>query len=134
MAVKLVAEQQIRVGEPAVIQGASPTPPLVVVFEDDGETGYFYALDTSRADNPIVDSLHIYDVANVFDRHLPSTVEIVWSQDDRKAALLINKYPHAIFDFTARRGYCRSGFPPPAANGWTQHGHEWEDSAQELFR
>ena len=41
MAVKLVAEQQIRIGEPSVVQGASPTPPFFVVFEDDGSTGYF---------------------------------------------------------------------------------------------
>lgn len=134
MAVKLIAEQQILVGEATVVEGASPTPPFVVVFEDDGETGYFYALDTSRADNPILDALHIYNVASVSDRDLPSTVQIVWSQDDRKAALLINKYPHAVFDFAAQRGYCRSGFPPPSSTGWTQHGHEWDDSAQELFR
>ena len=134
MAVKLIAEQEIRVGQPVVVAGASPTPPFSVVFEDDGDTGYFYALDTSRTDNPIVDAMQIYNTAAVTDRHLPSTVQIVWSPDDRKAALLINKYPHAIFDFAAKRGYCRTGFPVPAADGWTQHSHEWDDKAQELFR
>src|SRR3954462_5266361 len=34
----------------------------------------------------------------------------------------------------AQRGYCRSGFPPAAKNGWTQHIHEWEDKAEELFQ
>ena len=134
MAVKLVAEQEIQVGKPTVVEGPSPTPPFVVVFEDDGDAGYLYALDMSRSDNPIVDALHIYNVAAVSDKHLPSRVELVWSQDDRKAALLINRYPHAIFDFVARRGYCRTGFPPPADDGWTQHGHEWDDQAEELFR
>ena len=134
MATKLVAEQEIRVGEPSVVEGASPTPPFVVVFEDDGTTGYLYALDTSRADNPIVDALQIYNVASVTDRHLPSKVQLVWSQDNMKAALLINRYPHAIFDFEARRGYCRTGFPPPSKDGWTQHGHEWDARAEELFR
>jgi hypothetical protein len=134
MAAKLVAEQEIRVGEPSVVEGASPTPPFVVVFEDDGDTGYLYALDISRADNPIVDALQIYNVAAVTDRHLPSTVQLVWSQDDKKAALLINRYPHAIFDFETHRGYCRTGFPPPSKNGWTKHSHEWDDRAEELFR
>ena len=27
---------------------------LVVMFEDDGETGYFYAMDLDQKDNPIV--------------------------------------------------------------------------------
>jgi hypothetical protein len=134
MAVKLVAEQEIQVGEPLVLEGASPTPPFAVVFEDDGSNGYLYALDTARADNPIVDALHIYSVASVTDRHVPSRVQLVWSRDDKKAALLINRYPHAIFDFEARRGYCRSGLPVPAKNGWTQHGHDWEARAEELFR
>ncbi len=133
MAVNLIAEQQILVGEPTVLEGPSPTPPFVVVFEDDGETAYLYALDTTRDDNPIVDAMLIYNVDSVNDRHLPSTVQIVWSLDDRKAALLINKYPHAVFDFEAQRGYCRSGFPPAAPAGWTQHGHEWDDSALGLF-
>lgn len=134
MGVKLVAEQEIRVGEATVIEGPSPTPPFVVVFEDDGATGHLYALDKSRADNPIVDTLHIYNVAAVTDRHLPSELQLVWSPDGKKAALLINECVHAIFDFEARRGYCRTGFPPPVQEGWTRHGHEWDAEAEELFR
>lgn len=51
MAVKLVAEQEIQVGEPSVVEGASPTPPFVIAFEDDGDAGYLYELNTSRAGN-----------------------------------------------------------------------------------
>ena len=134
MALKLVAKQEIHVGKPIVVEGPSPTPLFVVVFEDEGDTGYFYALDTSRNGNSIVDAMHIYNVANVTDKHRSSIVEIVWSSDDQKAALLINKYPHAIFDFCARRGYCRTGFPPPAKDGWTQHSHAWDSKAEELLR
>ena len=134
MAIKLVAEHEIRVGQPCVVEGASPTPPFVVMFEDDGTTGYLYALDMSRDGNPVVDALQIYNVAQVTDRDRPSKVELVWSQDDKKAALLINRYPHAIFDFEGRRGYCRTGFPPPAKDGWTQQGHEWDNKAEELFK
>jgi hypothetical protein len=133
MNTKTVAQQQITIGQKTVVEGPSPDKKHRVVFEDDGDTGYFYALDMSRTDNPIVDALHIYTVTNVTDRHLPSTVQIVWSSDDLKALLLINRYPHAVFDFTAKRGYCRTGFPPPAKDGWTQHGHEWDAKVVELF-
>jgi hypothetical protein len=103
------------------------------VFEDDGETGYFYGLDTTKKDSPILDALQIYNVKNITDRNIPSTVQIVWSADGLKSALLINKYPHAIFDFQVKRGYCRTGFPPPAKT-WSSQGHEWDDKAQDLFK
>jgi hypothetical protein len=131
----VVAEQTIRVGQKVVIEGASPCMPVAAVFEDDGDTGYFYALDNSRQDNPIVDALHIYDVAEVADRDIPSQVQILWSADGLKAALSINGYIHAVFDFEARRGYCRDGFPPPVqSSGWTRYRHEWDDKAIDLFR
>lgn len=129
MPANLIAQQEIHIGTPLTVEGPSPSPPFVVVFEDDGETGYFYALDTSQADNPIVDALHIYNVKAVKDRSVLSQVQIVWSKDDKKAALLINKFPHAVFDFEARRGYCRTSFPPPVNGGWSHQGHAWNDSA-----
>jgi hypothetical protein len=133
MAVHLVAEATISVGKPTTVEGRSPSQPFCVVFEDDGMTGYFYGLDLERQGNPIVDALHIYNVSNVVDREEPSLVQLVWSPDGFKAGLLINRYPHAIFDFQVCRGYCRTGFPPPDEK-WTKYGHEWSDEAQELFR
>jgi hypothetical protein len=103
------------------------------VFEDDGTTDYLYGLDFSREDNPIVDALHIYNVERVADREKPSLVQLGWSQDGLKAVLLINGFPHALFDFEAKRGYCRSGFPPPDRK-WTRHDHAWDDRVAELFR
>ena len=41
MPVKLVAEQEIKVGEATVVEGPSSTTTFAAVFEDDGETGYF---------------------------------------------------------------------------------------------
>jgi hypothetical protein len=132
MPVQLVAEEAITVGQRTVLQGPSPSTTYGVVFEDDGTTGYLYGLDLSRRDNPIVDALHIYDVGQVANRAKPSVVQLVWSQDGLKAALLINRYPHAVFDFEGKRGYCRTGFPP-ASNKWTQSDHSWDDRALELF-
>jgi hypothetical protein len=104
MPAQLVAEQTITVGEPAVVEGPSPSTDFGVLFEDDGTTGYLYGLDFCRQDNPIVDALHIYNVEQVTDRAQPSLVQLVWSPDGLKAALLINRYPHAVFDFEGKRG------------------------------
>jgi hypothetical protein len=133
MPAHLVAEETITAGQAVVVEGPSPSAHFGVVFEDDGRTGYLYGLDFTRQDNPIVDALHVYDVAQVADREKPSVVQLVWSQDGLKAALLINRHPHAVFDFAARRGYCRTGFPPPTSD-WSRHDHAWDDGAMELFR
>jgi hypothetical protein len=133
MPIQSVAEETITVGQPAVLQGPSPSSSYGVVFEDDGRTGYLYGIDFSRGDNPIVDALHIYDVEQIVDRAKPSVVQLMWSQDGLKAALFINGYPHAVFDFEGKRGYCRTGFPP-ATGKWTQYDHSWDDRALELFK
>ncbi len=86
---------------------------LAAVFEDDGRTGYFYALDESLEGNPILDAVHIYNVEDISDAHIPSDVKIGWSEDSQKCVLLINGYPHAAFDFVGKNGYCRSGYPTP---------------------
>jgi hypothetical protein len=135
MPIHVVAEQQLLVGQPTVIEGAAPEGSFVAVFEDDGETAYFYAVDRSLEQSPIRDAVHVYDVAQVTDREKPSTVSVGWSVDNQKVVLLINDYPHAIFDFQQKQGFCRSGFPPPLANGeWSTRGHEWDGSANALFR
>jgi hypothetical protein len=75
---------------------------LAAVFEDDGRTGYFYALDESLEGNPILDAVHIYNVEDISDAHIPSDVKIGWSEDSQKCVLLINGYPHAAFDFVGK--------------------------------
>jgi hypothetical protein len=45
----------------------SGSEPFATVFEDDGETGYFYAMDLRREEQ-IVDAVHIYNVASMVDR------------------------------------------------------------------
>ena len=133
MGSRITKEQTIRIGEKVVIEGPSPSASFCVVFEDDGETGYFYALDMSRQDDPILDALHIYDVAVVTDRDIPSQVQIVWSGDSHKAALIINEYFHGVFDFETKRGYCRDGFPRRRGD-WCTQAHDWDDRAVDLFR
>ncbi|WP_444890130.1 DUF2251 domain-containing protein [Microbulbifer sp. DLAB2-AA] len=128
----IYAETEFTVGVETTLESGSPKNSYMVVFEDDGDTGYLYGLDRSRDDNPVLDALHIYNVANVTDKHLPSEAQIVWSGDGNKALLLINGYPHAAFDFLAQRGYCRTNFPQPDTK-WTKHSHEWSDDVLTLF-
>jgi len=134
MSIHIVSEQEFCVGDQIEIEGEAPEGNFAVMFEDDGDTGYFYALDTSQTEQSIQDAVQIYNVANVTDRNKPSVVKIGWSTDFRKAVLLINGYPHAIFDFEDQQGYCRTGFPPAPNNGkWSAKGHAWNEAAVGLF-
>jgi hypothetical protein len=129
----LVAEQAFRPGQEVTVVGPAPTGPFSAVFEDDGDTGYLYGLDSSLTEQPILDALHIYNASAVVDSHKDSVAQIVWSSDGLRVALFINDYPHAVFDFGKRRGYCRTGFPPPAKT-FSSEGHDWSEEALEFLR
>src|SRR5882757_4691576 len=125
-------EQIFRVGSDVFVAKDAPGNQHSAFFEDDGATGYFYAVDLTRSDNVILDAVHIYNVKNVVDRDRPSSLSIVWSEDGTKCVLLINDYPHTAFDFAARQGYCRTNFPNfpnKGENGWSSADHSWSDDA-----
>ncbi|MCL2144525.1 MAG: DUF2251 domain-containing protein [Endomicrobia bacterium] len=102
-----------------------------VVFEDDTETGYFYALDMDYAGankQPIREALHIYNVKNVVDKDIPSELVIAWTKDGTAAVLIINNYVHAVVDFENKDAFCRTAFPGRDPNSdWSQNGHEWDE-------
>jgi hypothetical protein len=109
-------DQTFTVGQDTFIDSTADNG-NTVVFEDNEETGYFYAVD--RNDNlNVLDALHIYNVADVVDKAMPSKIKVLWTQDFMKSVLSINNYYHAIFDFKARAGYCRNGFPN-SKSSWT---------------
>ena len=109
-------EETIMIGKDCLIDSSIESS-NTVIFEDDGQTGYFYAVE--RGDEMrILDALHIYNVQNVKDRDLPSIIKILWTEDFNQAFLSINDYIHAVFDFEKKAGYCRNGFPE--ANAWTK--------------
>ncbi len=89
-----------------------------VIFEDNGETGYFYSIDRNN-NFAVLDGLHIYNVADIIDNDKSSTVKILWTEDLMKVFLSINNYYHAVFDFKNQAGYCRNGFPENNS-GWTK--------------
>src|ERR1700694_2971134 len=97
-------QQTFKPGDQTYFGSDSLTHPHSASFEDGGGHAYFYSLDLTRADNMIVDAVQIYSVPNVSDRERTSSISIVWSADGKKCALLINDYPHAAFDFAAKRG------------------------------
>ena len=109
------------------IASDSATSSFSGVFEDDGETAYFYAVDRARADGSILDAVHIYDVASLSDRERESEAEIFWSSDGLKAGLLINERLHAVIDFERRKAYCRGNFPPPGGEWHTEVRDPWRD-------
>lgn len=134
MPIQVTAEAELIVGVPTVVEAPAPDGPLLAVFEDDEDTGYFYAVDTKADGNPIQDAVQIYNVVSVTDREKASLVKVGWSADSKKAVLLINDFPHAIFDFEARRGYCRTAYPAPnPSSDWGKHNHEWSEDALQLF-
>ncbi|HCB9560380.1 TPA: DUF2251 domain-containing protein [Escherichia coli] len=134
MTILVTAQAQLIVGEAMAIKSLAPDGMLAAVFEDDGNTGYFYALDESVEGNPVRDAVHIYNVEDISDAHIPSDVKIGWSEDCLKCVLLINGYPHGVFDFEGKNGYCRSGFPPPVNHEWSVLGHAWDDYVDNFFR
>lgn len=127
-----MVEEALQVGTETFVASDSPNNRWSAVFEDDGEAGYFYAYDLESPDKNILDAVQIYDVSSIVDRGRPSTLRIVWSADGAKCALLINRHPHAVFDFDAKRGYSRTNFPKfdksPHA-GWSPSDHGWSDEA-----
>jgi hypothetical protein len=115
----LGAEQELNVGTETVIESDAPDETRGVVFEDDGETGYFYARDYAVPERFFVDALHIYNVQGVVDRDKPCRVKIIWARDFSAAALMINLVPHAVFHFVERCGYAKRPYPAPdPSTGW----------------
>jgi hypothetical protein len=131
----MIVRERLTVGRPIVIAAQSVSDSLGTLFEDDGVTGYFYAV--RLPDHEILDAVHIYNAASVVDRDREWEVEIIWSSDGLKSALLINQYAHAVFDFSAKRGYCRTDFPNSLRtedDGWHTEFHLWDDTVMKSFR
>jgi hypothetical protein len=131
--------QTVHLGMPTAIESFADRSPYAVVFEDDGKSAYFYGMDTRLGNEPILDSVHVYHVSSVLshptpdlDVHVPCDLEIVWSPDQQRVALLINGHAHAAFDFESKRAYCRSNFPP--GSRWSTCGHGWDDQAVDFIQ
>ena len=138
-------ERQWTPGEDLFVESFSPESPYGVVFEDDGQTAYFYAVEKDKEGTGlrVLDALHIRETGVEPEEDEPlgpaeedalsvqgpgeptgatqksSKLQIVWSRDWMKSALVIDGLCHALFDFIAHGGYNINQFPPPN-EFWTQ--------------
>ena len=131
----LMQQQKFVAGEDAFIESLSLENNYGVVFEDDEETGYFYAIeiDPSTKQQRILDALHIYEADEYAKEKKQSTLLIIWSKDWLKCALVIDDEYHAVFDFENQGGFNINEFPPPNSF-WTKHERKLTDEiTQTLF-
>lgn len=126
-------ERQWTPGEDLFVESFSPESPYGVVFEDDGQTAYLYAVEKDKEGESlrVLDALHIRETGGELAEspaqesggpdapQKPSKLQIVWSRDWMKSALVIDGLCHALFDFIAHGGYNINEFPPPN-DFWTQ--------------
>src|SRR5579863_2485243 len=119
---------ELTVGVETVLESRPSRPPFRVVFEDDGETGYLYALDDRQDENPMVDALHIYDAEDMSDPDAPSVLRFDWSEDEAAVALVLDDHAHAFIDFEASLAMCSSDFPPVEPPAFAQS-HAWDEEA-----
>lgn len=129
----------------ALLSSDSSASPWRVVFEDEGVAAYFYACDRTRGsfEDSILDAVLIYNVAALaksdqeLERPEPHRIASVeWSRDGLQAVLYLDGTPQALFDFQARRGYCRMNFPnfmDDQGGSWHRSSHAWDESALQHF-
>jgi hypothetical protein len=132
-----VVQRLIFIGAKTSITSLSPLGEVRVVFEDDGEAACFYALNAPLQDEKILDLLNIYTVDQISNPEIPRNVQIVWSKDGLRALLTIDAYPHAVFDFKERRGYCRTNYPNVLQSeneSWQSDDHSWNEAIMKVFR
>ena len=132
MSSEIQLSETIVIGNPITLECPSSKARYAVIFEDDGETGYFYGLNLENQKQPVLDRLHIYNVEDVLDQNVSIKIEIIWSEDGLKSGLSINGFTHAVFDFESREAYCRNNYPPPDRR-FTKS-HQWKDEALDLFK
>ena len=140
----LMQEKKWTPGEDLFIESFAPENRYGVVFEDDGEAAYFYAVekDEQGAGLRILDALHIHETepgddepgapkeGGTLEEGAAKPLHIVWARDWLKCALVIDGYCHALFDFKEQRGYNINEFPPPN-DFWTRGDRKLTD---ELIR
>jgi hypothetical protein len=118
-----------KIGDKLVLQLDAPSGGVSVVFEDDGDTGYFYALaPTPSGELQLLDALHVYNAESDL-RGTDVRLELAWSDDGKLAGLRVNAALWALFDFEAESGWSRSNFPPPAGK-WRmgEARPDWDDA------
>ena len=129
-----VSEKHLtKIGTKFVAQVDAPSHLTTIVFEDDGDTGYLYALAPTNDSLELLDALHIYNAEDNL-RGADVQLEFLWTDDSSKAALRVNAALWAVFDFAQETGWTRSNFPPPAGS-WRmmEERPAWDDALIKQF-
>lgn len=114
-------------GQDLFIESSSPENRYGVIFEDDGEAAYFYAVEKDGQGEGlrVLDALHIHEEDDpeedegAEEDDEPADLKIIWSRDWLKCALVLDGLVHALFDFENQGGYNVNEFPPPN-DFWTK--------------
>lgn len=122
----------------AFLSSNSPAVPWTVVFEDEGNAGYFYACDRSQQtqEASILDAMLVYNVSSLTQPGNERLAAVEWSRDGLQAVLYLDGSAQALVDFAARRGHCRMDFPNflgATHDGWEKSSHAWSDAALQRF-
>ncbi|KQR93399.1 hypothetical protein ASG01_09430 [Chryseobacterium sp. Leaf180] len=102
----LDAEDNFYKGEEFFVH-SSPKAPITVVFEDTGELGCFYAVNTDL-ETEIFDEILIYKIqeGQIFSK--TTKIQIYWTADYLKSLLYINYICEAVLDFQNNSMYARN--------------------------
>ena len=108
---------------PAVYATPFESTGFGVIFQDDGDTGYFFATDESQVD--ILDTLIVYRAGDDDRLNEGEAAYVVYSADAQRAGLYYHGEFQAVFDFRQKTGCCRRGEPDPVGD-WCTSGHAWD--------
>jgi hypothetical protein len=102
-----------------------------VVFEDDGQEGYVYAIKEDGS--KIFDALKLYDQGDTEKISEGDLLKILWHPKLKKVGVMYHEKIQAIFDIAKKESCSRTGFPLPNASWCKSKNHLWDDSALSGF-
>jgi hypothetical protein len=129
------ASVPLYIGRSTLVVSLAQAGPYGVVFEDDGVAGLLYGLDRRRGEgvSAVVDYLLIYQVVRgQAEQGVRNQLDVVWTADGRKAALLINSQAYAFYAFDLVVASARSGQPSAQERGYTET-HDWQQGLFERY-
>jgi hypothetical protein len=125
-------EGTIIIGDELVIESVPEESKFGVVFEDDSATGYFYAVETNEEEMTILDAVLIYNVDDYPNPNTNADIRVVWTDDNKVAALFIDEKLQAVFDFIHHGGYNKNEYPP-INNTWAKKGRKITPEIEKMF-
>jgi hypothetical protein len=122
----------------AFLSSDSPAVPWTAVFEDEGESGYFYACDRSQQtqEHSIMDAMLVYNISSFKEPDREYIASVQWSRDGQQCVLYIDGSAQALIDFARKLSFCRTNFPnflEQSGEIWRKNSHAWDEEAIQRF-